>query len=90
MSRHGAPPPQNRELQRVCAENGVVFQAYSSLGLQWWGAGYHRNPVLHAPVVEAASVAHRVTPAQVVLRWALHRGQARAQRCRGSGQQLTR
>ena len=61
----------------MCAENGVVFQAYSSLGLQWWGAGYHRNPVLHAPVVEAASVAHRVTPAQVVLRWALHRGQAR-------------
>ena len=67
---------QNRELQRVCAEHGVVFQAYSSLGLQWWGAGYRRNPVLHAPVVEAASVAHRVTPAQVVLRWALHRGQA--------------
>lgn len=68
--------PQNRELQRVCAEHGVVFQAYSSLGLQWWGAGYRRNPVLHAPVVEAASVAHQVTPAQVVLRWALHRGQA--------------
>ena len=70
--------PQNRELQRVCAEHGVVFQAYSSLGLQWWGAGYHRNPVLHAPVVEAASLAHQVTPAQVVLRWALHKGQASA------------
>ena len=62
----------------MCAQHGVVFQAYSSLGLQWWGAGYHRNPVLHAPVVEAASQAHQVTPAQVVLRWALHKGQASA------------
>lgn len=75
VQAHSDPFSQNGELQRLCAQRGVVFQAYSSLGLQWWAQGYHRNPVLHAPVVEAAAAAHRVQPAQVVLRWALHRGQ---------------
>jgi diketogulonate reductase-like aldo/keto reductase len=69
---------QNRELQAACAAHDIVFQAYSSLGSQWWGQGYHTNPVLASPVVAAAAAAHDVSPAQVVLRWALDKEQARA------------
>ena len=61
---------------RPQTQRGIVFQAYSSLGTQWWGRGYRRNPVLAAPAITGAAAAHGVTPGQVVLRWALHRGQA--------------
>jgi diketogulonate reductase-like aldo/keto reductase len=76
VQAHSDPFNQNRELQRACRKHGIVFQAYSSLGLQWWGR-YQFNPVLVAPAVAAAAAAHRVAPAQVVLRWALDREQAR-------------
>ena len=70
------PFAANAELQNVCAQNGVAFVAYSTLGTQWWGRGYHNgNPVLNAPAVVDAASAHGVSPAQAVLRWALHRKQ---------------
>ena len=79
VQAHADPLSQNRELRRVCAERGVVFQAYSSLGTQWWGMGYTRgNPVLTAPAVTAAAAAHGVAPAQAVLRWALDSDMARS------------
>ena len=56
--------------------SGWVYQAYSSLGSQWMMKGYRDNPVLHAAAVAAAAAAHNASPAQVCLRWALHRGQA--------------
>jgi diketogulonate reductase-like aldo/keto reductase len=78
VQAHSDPFSQNRELQAACAAHGIVFQAYSSLGSQWWGQGYHTNPVLTSPVIAAAAAAHAVSPAQVVLRWALDKDQARA------------
>ena len=74
VQAHADPFAQNRELQQLCRERGIVFQAYSSLGLQWWGR-YQRNPVLVAEAVAEAAGAHGRSPAQVVLRWALQRGQ---------------
>ena len=76
VQSHSDPFSQNTPLQRVCAAHGIVFQAYSSLGTQWWGQGYRRNPVLTAAPVVAAAERHGVTPGQVVLRWALNAGQA--------------
>lgn len=70
------PLSQARALRRVCAEHGVLFQAYSTLGTQWAGQGVRLNPVLRHPAI--ASVAERVSrsPAQVALRWALQSGAA--------------
>ena len=75
VQAHSDPFAQNRGVQAFCAQRGVAFQAYSSLGLQWWGR-YQANPVLSAPAVVSAAAAHGVSPGQAVLRWALHRGQA--------------
>ena len=65
------------ELREYCEREGIVLQAYAVLGGQdaskakWQLLGGH---VLEAaPVVTAASV-HDVTPAQVLLRWALQHG----------------
>lgn len=70
------PYAANAELQELCGKHGIVFVAYSTLGTQWWGRGYHaNNPVLTAPAVVDAAAAHGVSPAQAVLRWALHKGQ---------------
>ncbi|KAL4451545.1 hypothetical protein ABPG75_007207 [Micractinium tetrahymenae] len=68
---------QDWELQAFCKLHGIQFQAYSSLGGQWlvqtqgtW------NPVLEHPVLLQIAAAHKKTPAQVALRWALQHGQA--------------
>jgi diketogulonate reductase-like aldo/keto reductase len=76
VQSYSDPYSQNRELQRLCAAHGIAFQAYSSLGSQWWGRGYRDNPVLRAAPVLGAAQAHSRGAAQVVLRWALQKGQA--------------
>ncbi|XP_030193874.1 uncharacterized protein LOC115529359 [Gadus morhua] len=53
------------ELRRVCEEQGVCFQAYSSLG--------KGELVKHPVVMEVAKGCER-TPAQVLLRWAVQQG----------------
>lgn len=53
------------DLRRVCEEQGVCFQAYSSLG--------KGELVTHPVVVEVAESCER-TPAQVLLRWAVQQG----------------
>uniref|UniRef100_A0AAV2KJY6 NADP-dependent oxidoreductase domain-containing protein n=1 Tax=Knipowitschia caucasica TaxID=637954 RepID=A0AAV2KJY6_KNICA len=50
------------QLRSLCAEEGVVFQAYSSLG---------RGELCSDPVVLQVSEACERTPAQVLLRWAV-------------------
>ena len=72
VQAHSDPFQANAELQALCASHGIAFQAYSSLGSQH---GHRINPVLHAPPVLAAAASHNVSAAQVVLRWALQRGQ---------------
>lgn len=59
------PTFQQAALQERCRELGIVVEAYSPLG---------RGADLEAPAVVAAATALGVTPAQVVLRWALQQG----------------
>lgn len=54
-----------RELLRMCMDNGVHFQAYSSLG---------KGALLQEPEVVSVAEACGRTPAQVLLRWALQQG----------------
>ncbi|MGO3885591.1 MAG: aldo/keto reductase [Mycetocola sp.] len=48
------------------AEQGIITQAWSPLG--------KGNAPYAEPVIVAAAAAHRITPAQVILRWHLERG----------------
>src|SRR5690606_594199 len=59
------PTYQQAELTRVCAERGIVVEAYSPLG---------RGADLEHPVLTGIAADHDRTPAQVVLRWQLRRG----------------
>ena len=67
------PLHQERPLRALCAEHGIAFQAYSTLGTQ------HRtriNPVLRHPLLNRLSEQTGRSIAQVVLRWALQSGAA--------------
>uniref|UniRef100_A0A1B6CHW2 NADP-dependent oxidoreductase domain-containing protein n=2 Tax=Clastoptera arizonana TaxID=38151 RepID=A0A1B6CHW2_9HEMI len=77
----GVPPAVNqiefhpyylhpKELYEVCAKHNILLQAYSSLG----GTG---NPTLiQNATIEECAKKHCVSPAQVLLRWALQAGYA--------------
>ena len=55
------------ELEAFQARHGIVTQAWAPLG---------KGQALEHPVVTDLAAQHRVTPAQVVLRWHLQRGRA--------------
>merc|ERR1712196_527640 len=59
------------ELLEFCRKEGILVQAYASLG-----SGDMGNPqeFFDLPPVAAAAKAHCKTPAQVLLRWALEKG----------------
>jgi diketogulonate reductase-like aldo/keto reductase len=59
----------------LCTARGWQYEAYSSLGSQWLMKGHRTNPVLRAPAVVALAERRGVSPAAVVLRWALDKGQ---------------
>jgi len=61
------------ELRAAAARLGVVFEAYSTLGGQYWAQP--RNPVLASAVVTRLASERRVSPGSIVLRWALQRRQ---------------
>jgi alcohol dehydrogenase (NADP+) len=68
---------QQRELLAAMAARGVVATAYSPLGSGGRPDGMRRpdeRPVLEHPTVIAIAQAHAVSPAQVLLAWALQRG----------------
>jgi len=76
------PHYQQADLREYCEREGIVLQAYSSLGGQdgskakWATLGGH---LLESPPVLAAAAAHaeqEATAAQVLLRWALQKGLA--------------
>ena len=67
---------QARPLRRRCAEHGVLFQAYSTLGTQWAGRGVRINPVLKHPVLGRIAKEIGRSTAQVALRWAVQHGAA--------------
>ena len=59
---------QDRRTMDVCAKYGWRFEAYSSLGGQWWQ--YKTNPVLNNDVVKTIAARFTVSPAMVVLNYA--------------------
>ncbi|AEG42947.1 aldo/keto reductase [Isoptericola variabilis] len=59
------PTFQQADVQAKCRELGIVVEAYSPLG---------RGADLDAPAVTAVATDIGVTPAQVVLRWAVQQG----------------
>uniref|UniRef100_A0A1B6L130 NADP-dependent oxidoreductase domain-containing protein n=1 Tax=Graphocephala atropunctata TaxID=36148 RepID=A0A1B6L130_9HEMI len=77
----GVPPAVNQvefhphyrqpdEMYSLCHKHRIVLQAYSSLG------GSHNPMLLTEPTVQEIAGEYQVTPAQVLLRWALHVGYA--------------
>ena len=70
------PYHQQRELQEYCAQEGIVLQAYASLGGQDASRAKLEalgGSLLTSPAVLGAAEAHGVTAAQVLLRWALQK-----------------
>src|SRR5262249_32921244 len=63
--------PQQDELLRTCAEQGVAFVPFFAIA----GAGRETGPgVAEHHEVLAVAREHQATPAQIRLAWALHRG----------------
>jgi len=61
------PLLQARGVRKLCRKEGIVFQAYASLGAGQLGLVDH-------PVVVGVSKRRGVTPGQVLLRWAVQHG----------------
>jgi len=61
---------QPDEMYVVCQKHRILLQAYSSLG------GTHNVKLLTEPAIRDVAAEHSVTPAQVLLRWALQVGYA--------------
>lgn len=59
------------ELLRFCQQEGIILQAYASLGS---GDVSCRADFFSIPAVRAAAKAHDKTSAQVLIRWALDKG----------------
>ncbi|WP_193215151.1 aldo/keto reductase [Luteolibacter marinus] len=65
------------DLLDLCRKHGVIFTAYSPLGSPDRPARLQRGndpPLMKAPVIEAIGRKHGITPAQVLLAWAVCRG----------------
>lgn len=59
------------EMLEFCQKNGIVLQAYASLGS---GDAKQAEDFFSFPAVKKAATAHKVTGAQVLLRWAMQKG----------------
>lgn len=72
------PYSQQRELQRVHAELGIVTQAWSPIGgiTFYPGFGEQRRSTLEDPVLRRIGADHGKTAAQVMLRWHLQQGRS--------------
>ena len=68
------PLHQDVEVRGVCAEHGIVYQAYSTLGTQHAAGGDGTNPILEHPRLHQLAQQLGQGVAQVVLKWALQHG----------------
>lgn len=59
------------ELLEFCQKHGIAVQAYASMGSS---DAAQAESFFAFPPVQAAAKAHKVTPGQVLLRWALQKG----------------
>ena len=69
------PLHQYKGIRQRCKEEGILFQAYSSLGSQWvHHRGHSTNPVLTNPTLEGIAKKYDVSVAQVIINWATRHG----------------
>ena len=67
---------QQRDVQALNAEHGILTQAWSPIGgITFYRDGEHTS-TLQDPVIGGIAEAHGKTPAQVMLRWHLQRGRS--------------
>jgi diketogulonate reductase-like aldo/keto reductase len=67
---------QQREVQAMGAEHGILTQAWSPIGgITFYRDGQHSS-TLEDPVIGEIAKAHDKTPAQVMLRWHLQQGRS--------------
>ncbi len=67
---------QQREVQDLGAEHGILTQAWSPIGgITFYRDGSH-DSMLEDPVIGDIAGAHGKTPAQVLLRWGLQHGRS--------------
>lgn len=69
---------QQRALQELHAEHGILTQAWSPIGgiTFYPGYGEERRSTLDDPTIGQIATAHNRTPAQVMLRWHLQEGRS--------------
>jgi len=75
VERH--PYLQSSDLITFCQENGVLVTAYSPLGSPdrpEFSKGKNEPIILQDPVIRAIAEKHNVSPAQVLLHWAIECG----------------
>jgi diketogulonate reductase-like aldo/keto reductase len=60
-----------KDLVECCRAAGVQLQAFASLG---GGDSAEKRPLLGSRAVQSVADAHKKTPAQVLLRWAMQKG----------------
>ena len=67
---------QQRDVQALNAEHGILTQAWSPIGgITFYREGSHGS-TLDDPVIGGIASAHGKSPAQVMLRWGLQRGRS--------------
>jgi diketogulonate reductase-like aldo/keto reductase len=67
---------QQREVQALGAERGIVTQAWSPIGgITFYRDGDHTS-TLEDPTIVGIAEAHSKSPAQVMLRWHLQQGRS--------------
>jgi diketogulonate reductase-like aldo/keto reductase len=67
---------QQRDLQALHAERGILTQAWSPIGgITFYRDGQHSS-TLQDPVIAKIATAHGKSPAQVMLRWGVQQGRS--------------
>jgi diketogulonate reductase-like aldo/keto reductase len=67
---------QQRQVQDLGAEQGILTQAWSPIGgITFYRDGQHTSS-LNDPVIGEIAAAHRKSPAQVMLRWGIQQGRS--------------
>jgi diketogulonate reductase-like aldo/keto reductase len=67
---------QQREVQSLGAEHGILTQAWSPIGgITFYRDGEHTS-TLQDPTIGEIAAAHRKAPAQVMLRWGVQQGRS--------------
>jgi len=69
------PFHQDKETRAFAKRHGIVYMAFSSLGIQWYNS-LKRNPVFESEVLQAVAKSQGKSVAQVTYSWVLQSGAA--------------